>query len=411
MFIHWGLYAIPSRGAWTRSFERMTIEDYEPYFREFNPVNYDPREWAKLAKSTGQKYAVLTTKHHEGFCLFDSKLTDYKATNTLAGRDLVREFVDAFRSEGLAVGFYYSLVDWHHPDYPAYSDPYHPMRGNEDFKNRTHNFDRYVDYLHGQVKELLTNYGKIDIMWFDFSYDDMTGEVWKATELVNMVYSLQPDIIINNRLGANLKQPNPPIYAGDFATPEQVLPRDTIVDASGRPIPWESCMTLNRNWGYCASDKDYKTPKQVIRALVECVSKNGNLLLNVGPNAKGEIPAESVNILREVGEWMRKNGDSIYGCGPSVYPKPEWGRYTQKGNILYAHIYERAIGGINLRGLAGKVKKARLLADDSEIKVTGHKVHHHWNTEEYKEDAFIDFSGSHLPDDIDTVVELELFEE
>jgi len=286
MFIHWGLYAIPARGEWVRSHERLSIEDYQPFFQEFNPVNYDPRKWARVAKEAGMKYAVLTTKHHDGFCLFDSQLTDYKATNTPAGRDLVREYVEAFREEGLRVGFYYSLLDWHHEDYPAYGDRHHPMRDNQLYRDKKHDFSRYVEYMHGQVKELLTNYGKIDIMWFDFSYDDKIGEAWKATELVKMVRSLQPDIIIDNRLGGNIRSVNPEVYAGDFASPEQIIPPEGILDEAGNPIPWEACITMNNHWGYCAADKDFKTPKQIIRALVECVSKGGNLLLNVGPDAK-----------------------------------------------------------------------------------------------------------------------------
>ncbi|WP_051585792.1 alpha-L-fucosidase [Caldanaerobius polysaccharolyticus] len=405
MFIHWGLYAIPARGEWVRSHERLSIEDYHPFFQEFNPVNYDPRKWARVAKEAGMKYAVLTTKHHDGFCLFDSQLTDYKATNTPAGRDLVREYVEAFREEGLRVGFYYSLLDWHHEDYPAYGDRHHPMRDNQLYRDKKQDFSRYVEYVHGQVKELLTNYGKIDIMWFDFSYDDKIGEAWKATELVKMVRSLQPDIIIDNRLGGNIRSVNPEVYAGDFASPEQIIPPEGILDEAGNPIPWEACITMNNHWGYCAADKDFKTPKQIIRALVECVSKGGNLLLNVGPDAKGEIPEESLNILSEIGKWMKKNGESIYGCGRAELPKPEWGRYTKKGNKLYAHIFDRGIGPINLRGLKGKVKRARLLCDGSEVDIS-----EPWNATDYKDDAFLNLAVSGLPDDIDTVVELELSE-
>lgn len=403
MFIHWGLYAIPARGEWVRSYEEMSVDEYQQFFDEFNPVNYDPRQWARLAKTAGMKYAVMTSKHHDGFCLFDSKLTDYKATNTPAGRDLIAEFVEAFRAEGLKVGFYYSLLDWHHPDYPAYGDRHHPMRNNPAFADVQTDFSRYLDYMHGQVRELLTNYGKIDILWLDFSYDNMAGETWRATELIEMVHSLQPDIIVNSRLGGNIRSREPEIYAGDFATPEQILPPEGIVDEAGNPVPWEACVTLNNHWGYCATDRDYKSPKQVVRALVECVSKGGNLLLNVGPNARGELPPESVQILTEVGKWMRQNGESIYGCGKADLAKPEWGRYTQKGKYLYAHIYERGIGPINFRGLRGKIKRARLLADGSELKVGVP-----WNATEWREDAYINFPSAQLPDEWDTVVKLEL---
>jgi len=409
MFIHWGLYAIPARGEWVRSIEAISTEAYQPYFDEFNPSDYRPAEWAKLARQAGMQYAVLTAKHHDGFCLFDSQLTDYKSTNTPSGRDLVREFLDAFRAEGLKVGLYYSLLDWHHSDYPAYGDRQHPMRANPDYQGRPHNFSKYLDYFHGQVTELLSNYGQIDIIWFDFSYDDLTGEAWRATELVKKARSLQPDILIDNRLGASGEGNNkfgtrsPEIYAGDFACPEQIIPPEGLVDEAQQPVPWEACLTLNNHWGYCAADKDYKSAEQVIRALVECVSKNGNMLLNVGPNARGLIPAESVCVLEEVGAWLQRNAASIYGCGRADLPKPEWGRYTRKGNRLYAHIYERGIGPVNFRGLNGRIKKARLLADGSELQLA-----HSWMTADYAGDAFIEFPTSQLPDEIDTVVELEL---
>ncbi|MDF2944889.1 MAG: hypothetical protein K0S01_3747 [Herbinix sp.] len=402
MFLHWGLYAIPARGEWVRSQERISNEDYECYFNEFNPTRYDAREWAKAAKAAGMKYAVMTTKHHDGFCLFDTKWTMYNATNTPAGRDLIREYVEAFRAEGLKVGFYYSLLDWYHEDFPAYGDAQHPMRDNLEFKGKNHDFSKYIEYFHGQVKELLTNYGKIDIMWFDFSYQDMTGEKWEATKLIKMMRELQPDIIIDNRLGGNIKAEEPEIYAGDFASPEQIIPPLGIVNQQSMPLPWEACITLNNYWGYAAKDKDYKSTKQVIRALVECVSKNGNLLLNVGPNAKGEIPKESLSILADVGKWMEENGDSIYECGNAEYSKPEWGRFTKKGTKLYAHIYDRGIGQINLNGLNGKLGSARLLSDGSEISLSKQ-----WNTLDYPEDSFMDMSIK-LPDETDTVVELEL---
>lgn len=411
MFIHWGLYAIPARGEWVRSVERIPVEEYQPYFDTFDPYEYDPKKWAKLAKEAGMKYAVLTTKHHDGFCLFDSQLTDYKATNTPAGRDLVREYVDVFRAEGIKIGFYYSLLDWHHPDYPAYNDANHPMRGNEKVKDleEKKDFSRYVKYLHGQVRELLTNYGKIDIIWFDFSYGEMCGEKWGATELVKMARELQPGILIDNRLEGSgdsvgsIRTATPNFYAGDFDGPEQIIPPEGVVDVDGNPVPWEACLTLNDNWGYASKDKNWKTPEQVVRALVESVSKNGNFLLNVGPDARGNIPPESIAILKEVGRWMRANGKSIYGCAASELEKPEWGRYTQNGKLIYAHVYERGIGPTAIKGVAGKVKKARLLADGSEV-----KIEKPWNAGAYPEYTFIDFKSTKLPDEIDTVVELEV---
>ncbi|MGG7165249.1 alpha-L-fucosidase [Clostridium ihumii] len=405
MFIHWGLYAIPALGEWIRSQKNITIEEYEKYFNEFNPKNYNPKEYAKLAKRAGMKYAVMTAKHHDGFCLFDSKYTTYKSTNTKCKRDLIKEYVEAFRGEGIKVGLYYSLLDWHHEDYPAYGDRHHPMRNNEEFKYKTHKFENYVNYFHNQVRELLTNYGKIDIMWFDFSYDDMTGERWQATKLMKMVRDLQPHIIVDNRLDdkKNIKKANLSPYTGDFDSPEQIIPPKGVVDENGNKVPWEACITLNNNWGYSAFDKDFKSSKQIVRALVECVSKNGNLILNVGPDANGEIPKESSDILEEVGNWMKYNGESIYKCQASMYEKPEWGRYTQNEKNLYCHIYDRGIGYLNLNNLRDKVEFATLLKDGSEI-----EIDFPWMAEEFVKDAFLNLKTSKLPDEIDTVIKLKL---
>lgn len=403
MFIHWGAYAIPARGEWVKNKESLTDEAYQPYIDTFHPVNYDPRVWARAAKQAGMKYAVMTAKHHDGFCLFDSKHTDYKATNTPAGRDLVREYVEAFRSEGLKVGLYYSLLDWHHPDYPVAGDKHHPQRDAEACRARKGNLPGYVDYLHAQVRELLTNYGLIDILWFDFSYDHMKGEVWRATDLITMVRQLQPNVIVDNRLGGDIKAKEPEVYAGDFASPEQIIPPGGIINEVGEPLPWEACITLNDHWGYAAWDRNWKSPATVVRTLVECVSKGGNLLLNVGPTAKGEIPAESLRILAEVGEWMHAHGDSIYACGIAGLPKPEWGRFTRKGNRLYAHILDRGIGPINVRGQQSNVLRARLLADDSEL-----TLNRPWNVGDYPDDMFIVLPTAWLPDSRDTVVELTL---
>lgn len=409
MFIHWGLYAIPARGEWVRSVEEMPEEEYMPFFEEFDPVDFDPKKWARAAKEAGMKYAVMTAKHHDGFCLFDSALTDFKSTNTKAGKDLVREYLEAFREEGLKVGLYYSLLDWHHPDYPHYGDQNHPMRNCEAEKNVDRDFDRYLGYMHGQVKELCTNYGKLDIMWFDFSYGELRGEAWRATELINMVRSYQPDIIIDNRLEVSgegfgsIATDNPSVYAGDFVSPEQIIPPQGLKSESGRDLVWEACITMNDNWGYCAKDKNFKPASTIIKKLVECVSKNGNMLLNVGPDARGNIPNESLRILKEIGAWMRKNGDSVYGCKGSILPKPENGRITEKGNRLYYHVMENAIGGVPLYGITkDKVKAVRLLSDGSELKIADD-----WLVNNYPDIAFVNISNSpYLPDEIDTVVEV-----
>lgn len=411
MFIHWGIYAIPARGEWVRSVEEMPEEEYMSFFEEFDPIDFQPKKWAKAAKEAGMKYAIMTAKHHDGFCLFDSELTDFKATNTKAGKDLVKEYLEAFREEGLKVGLYYSLLDWHHPDYPHYKDQNHPMRNCEAQKDVDRDFNRYLDYMHGQVRELYTRYGKLDIMWFDFSYGELRGEAWRATELVNMVRSYQPDIIIDNRLEVSgegfgsLATDNPSVFAGDFVSPEQIIPPQGLKSESGKDLVWEACITMNDNWGYCAKDKNFKPASTIIKKLVECVSKNGNLLLNVGPDARGNIPEESLEILREIGIWMKKNSASIYGCKGSGLPKPENGRITGRGNKLYYHVMENAIGSVPLYGISKDlVKSVRLLSDGSELKVADN-----WIVNNYPDIAFVDISNSpYLPDAVDTVVEIEM---
>ncbi len=413
MFIHWGLYAIPARGEWVRSTERIPKEDYMEFFREFDPVDYDPKIWAKLAKEAGMKYVVLTAKHHEGFCLFDSQYTDFKSTNTKCGRDLVAEYVEAVRAEGLKVGLYFSLLDWYHEDYPHYGDQNHPMRDDPAYSNENRDFNRYLTFLHDQVREICTNYGKLDILWFDFSYGDLRGEAWKATELVKMVRSYQPDVIIDNRLEVSgegfgsLAAGNPTPFHGDFVSPEQIIPPHGLKDVNGKDLIWEACVTMNNHWGYCREDTCFKPASMLIKKLVECVSKGGNLLLNVGPDAKGNIPEESVKILGEIGKWMKKNGGSIYGCGKSGLEKPEWGRVTKKDNKLFFHVFENTVGPLPLPGVRKeKIQRVRMLSTGAYVPVSASWVHN-----DYPDITFVDLGPDPvLPDAADTVLEVTLKE-
>ena len=411
LFLHWGLYAIPARGEWVRSFERIPNEDYDPLMGQFDPTTCDMRAWMAAAKGAGMKYAVLTAKHHDGFCLFDSAYTDFKSTNAPAGRDFVREFLDAAREFGLRAGLYFSLIDWRHPDFPHYGDRNHPMRDDPSYSNEGRDFGRYLDFMHAQVRELCTNYGKLDLLWFDFSYDDMRGETWRATDLIEMVRSLQPHVIIDNRLEVSgegfgsLAACKPTPYHGDFVSPEQIVPPYGLRDAEGNPLIWESCVTMNNHWGYCANDHYYKPASMLIRKLVECVSKGGNLLLNVGPDATGRFPAESLAILKEIGAWMDKNGESVYGCGPATLDKPDWGRYTQKGGKLYAHVFENTVGPLPLFGVdKDRIQAVRRLADGSEVPISTSWVH-----SDYPELVFADLGPDPvLPDPVDTVLEVRL---
>ncbi len=367
LFIHWGIYSVAARHEWVKNRERITDEDYQKYFDHFDPDLFDPRLWAQEAKNAGMKYFVVTTKHHDGFCLWDSALTDYKAPNTPAKRDLIRPIVDAFRAEGLRVGFYHSVIDWHHPEFPV--DGLHPQRDDLAYREANKNRDiaKYREYLHGQTRELLTQYGKVDIMWFDFSYSKADwgwskgkgAKDWDAERLVRMVRELQPGIIIDDRLE----------IGGDIATPEQYQPRAWMTDSAGRPVVWEACQTLNGSWGYHRDNLDWKPVDMLVRMLIDTVSKGGNLLLNVGPNARGEFEPKAIERLRGIGEWMRLHSRSIYGCTASDFTPPPDCRYTQNGKRLYLHLFAWPFKHVHLDGLAGRVEFAQLLNDGSEIKM------------------------------------------
>lgn len=413
MFIHWGLYAVPARGEWVRSNERMPEEKYMPFFREFDPSAADPKAWVQAAKEAGMGYVILTAKHHDGFCLFDSELTDFKSTNTPMGRDIVREFLEAGREAGLKVGLYYSLIDWHHPDFPHHGDRYHPMRSDPAASNEERDFKRYLAYMHGQVKELCTRYGRLDVLWFDFSYNQLRGEAWRANELADMVRTLQPGILLNNRLEVSgegfgsLAQGEPAPCHGDFVSPERMVPPEGLFDPQGRPLYWETCTTMNHSWGYCAGDPWYKPASLLLKKLVECVSKGGNFLLNVGPDGNGRIPRQAMDTLKYLGQWMQINGESIRGCGPSGMEKPEWGRITRRENVLYLHIYENALGPLPLYGIpAEKIRAMRLLQDGREIPLSVSWVH-----SDYPDMAFADLGPDPvLPDGDDTVLKVLLEE-
>lgn len=366
LFIHWGLYALPARHEWVKNHEKLTDEHYQRYFDHFDPDLYDPVEWAKQAKRAGMRYAVITTKHHEGFCLWDTQLTDYKAPNTLAGRDLLREWVDAFRAEGLKIGFYHSLIDWHHPDFPV--DGLHPQRDDLAYRERAQNRDirKYAEYLHGQVRELLTNYGKIDVLWMDFSYTHLDWgwskgkgkEDWQSESLMRMIRELQPGILVNNR-----SQVDP-----DFHTPEQVQPRGWV-QVDGQRVTWEACQTLNGSWGYDRDNLNWKTPDLLVRMLVDSVSKGGNLLLNVGPTARGEFDPRAQTTLQSIGDWMYRHKRAIYGATQSELVAPPDCRFTQRGNRLYLHIFAWPMAAIHLDGLAERVEYAQFLHDGSEVQM------------------------------------------
>ena len=382
LFIHWGLYALPARHEWIKNMERIPEEKYQKYFERFNPDLYDPMEWAQKAKAAGMKYAVFTSKHHEGFCMWDTKVSDYKCTNTPAGCDLVKEYTDAFRACGLKVGFYYSLIDWHHPDFTI--DRLHPRRDDENAAqlNEGRDMKRYAKYMRDQVTELLTNYGKIDILWFDFSYPDSPGDKWpkgkgkadwESEELIKTARGIQPNLIIDNR--ADIEQ--------DLWTPEQYQPQTWLKhDETGELLTWEACQTFSGSWGYHRDESTWKSPEMLIRMLINTVSLGGNLLMNVGPTARGYLDARAVGALDVYANWMKYNSRSIYGCTmaePDLLPSlPPDCRFTQSADKkrLYLHMFAWPFAHIHLPGLGGKVAYIQFLHDDSELKFTEGEVRH-----------------------------------
>lgn len=371
MFIHWGLYALPARHEWVKYREKITDKEYNKYFNLFNPDLYNPREWAKKAKEAGMKYVVITTKHHEGFCLWDTKYTDYKATNTPYGKDLIKPLVEAFRAEGLRIGFYYSLIDWHHPDFPFdASHPPTPVDPKERAaENAKRDIKRYQAYMKNQLTELLTNYGQIDELFMDFSYPGKGGkgrEDWDSESLLKLVRKLQPNIIVNDRLDLNDTD-----WGWDYRTPEQFMPREWV-KVNGEKVPWETCQTFSGSWGYNRDEYSWKSVNQLIAMLIETVSKGGNLLLNVGPTARGVFDERAKERLAGIGAWMRYNSSSIYGCteAPDTFKKPDncLLTYNPQKKRLYIHVLQWPFKSLYLEDYKGKFKYAQLLNDDSEIK-------------------------------------------
>jgi len=337
MFIHWGLYSVRGRHEWVMENEGIPVSEYQKLADRFTPKPNAARDWAKLAKRAGQKYMVMTTKHHEGFCLFNTQYTDYCAPKQACGRDLVKEYVEAARAEGLRVGFYYSLMDWHHPD---------GAKCERDKQARK----RFVEYIHGQIRELMTNYGKIDILWYDVSWP-LSAKGWESKKMNQMVFSLQPDIIVNNRNKLE----------GDFSTPEQRI-------SAVRNKAWEACMTMNNSWGYHKADDDWKSPKTIVRNLISCARQGGNYLLNIGPKPDGSVPEESVRILTKVGKWMDTNGDTIYGADICQVRRSNYASFTRKGNTLFVHVHFWPGNDIAIAGLRRKVNSVKMHATGQEVK-------------------------------------------
>jgi alpha-L-fucosidase len=402
MFIHWGLYAIPAgewngttnHAEWIRTTAQIPLETYDEFLDDFNPVKFDAEAWVKMAKNAGMKYITITSKHHDGFGLFDSKTSDYDVMSTPFKRDILKELADACTKEGIKLCFYHSIMDWHHPDYL-------PRRGWEVGRSAEGaEFPRYIDYMKSQLKELLTNYGEIGVLWFDGEWED-TWTHEQGIELYDYIRSLQPNIIINNRVDKG-RQGMQGLTAegdfrGDFGTPEQEIP-DT-----GLPgVDWESCMTMNDHWGYNKHDDNWKSSEDLIRKLTDIASKGGNFLLNIGPKADGTFPQESIERLEAIGNWMEVNGASIYETSASPFENLEWGRVTQKkvgkNTRLYLHVFDwPGDGKLKLSGIRNKGVKVGLLSDPS-AQLTIERL----------EDALVLDVPLQSPDEINSVIFLDI---
>lgn len=417
MFIHFGAYSTLG-GQWKdqkntrrqvaeqiRDWAHIPEEEYQTAVKQFNPVKFDADQWVTIAKQAGMKYIVITTKHHDGFCLFDSKYTDYDVMSTPFKRDIMKELADACRRGGIKMCWYYSIMDWHHPDYT----PVRPWETNRSTEGAQ--FDRYFGFLKNQLNELATNYGKIGVMWFDGEWED-TWDHQHGQEVYDYLRKLDPDLIINNRVDRGRIGPGKFTgfgsmmngrtkeggFAGDFETPEQGIPKASL------GTDWETCMTMNHTWGYSKHDQDWKSTEDLIRKLVDIASKGGNFLMNVGPMGDGQFPPAIVERLEAIGAWMKVNGESIYGTSGSPFERPDWGRCTQKPlpggkTRLYLHVFSWPEDKLlTVAGLENKPSAAYLLSDSARtpLRVT------------QQGGATVIAVPAAAPDPIDTVIVLDI---
>jgi len=377
MFIHWGLYAVPAGeyngvkseriGEWIQDWGNIPREDYEKFAAEFNPEKFDAAEWVSLAKEAGMKYLVITSKHHEGFSMFDSAVSDYDIVDsTPYGKDPIAALSQECKKQGVKLCFYHSIMDWHHPSQYVEQDDRHRTAGSGQNKMIEGQKEEYVKYMKGQLRELVEKYDPA-VLWFDGEWVNWWTEP-DGKDLYNYCRSLKPSIIVNNRVGKGRQgmqgMNKGPDYAGDFGTPEQELP------ATGLPgVDWETCMTMNDTWGFKSYDENWKSTETLVRQLIDAASKGGNYLLNVGPTAEGLIPEASVTRLKEMGEWMKVNGEAIYGTSASPFEALEWGRATTKDNRIYLSVFDWPKGSLEVPLPEKEVTRAYLLADpEKELK-------------------------------------------
>ena len=364
LFVHWdhasaqglelswpmvgGLFALPKC-------QDVSVAEYERSARTFEPDAWEPRALAALARRAGMRYGVFTAKHHAGYAMYPTAQADWSVAASPCGRDLVREWVEALRAEGLRVGLYFSLSDWHHPDYPAFTDDSRPyLPGFSPPVPAPEQADRYRAFLRAQLRELLTGYGPIDVLWFDGGWERPPAW-WGSEELEAMIRGLQPDIWINDRLPG----------VGDFATPEQFVPPEPLGG------PWETCLTMNDSWGYVPTDTDYKSVRELVHTLCEVASRGGNLLLNVSPTGTGALPPEQLERLEGLAEWMALHGESILDTEPGLAPWQFYGPSTRRGNVVYLHLLLRPYATVSVRGVpVRRVREVRVLGPGRPLEFT-----------------------------------------
>jgi alpha-L-fucosidase len=363
MFIHWGHV---SQQGWELSWplvgglkvlpgcQDVPAATYHAGARHFAPRPGSPRAWLERAKRAGMRYAVFTAKHHDGFAMYDTQVSDFSVARADYAGDLVREYVEAARGLGLGVGLYFSLSDWHHPDYPAFADGHRPYRFGMVPRPSAAEWARYTEFLFAQVRELLSSYGRIDLLWFDGGWE-RSAEEWRARELEQMIRTLQPEIRINDRLPG----------VGDFDTPEQFIPPEPP------PRAWETCLTMNGSWGWNPTDRDYKSARALVHALCEVAGRGGNLLLNVSPMGDGTLPPEQIERLDAIAGWMAAYGESILDTEPGLAPWQFYGPSTRKPGRLFLHLLSRPYDSVSVRGLPiRRVRRVRELASGRELPIS-----------------------------------------
>ncbi|MEX0749849.1 MAG: alpha-L-fucosidase [Dehalococcoidia bacterium] len=364
MFVHWGhssqqgielSWPLAGGHAALPNCTEVSVEQYHSSAATFDPRAYDPADWARRAKRLGMQYAVFTAKHHDGYAMYDTKASDFSVMHSPCGKDIFRMFCDAMRAEGIRIGVYFSLIDWHHPDYPAFEETDKPYVFAKWRQPSAEQWARYTEFMFAQVRELLTDYGRIDVIWFDGGWERSIPQ-WRSIELETMIRELQPEILINDRLPG----------VGDFTTPEQFVPPQPLDRA------WETCLTINESWGYNPSDTEFKSARRLIHTLCEVAGKGGNLLLNVSPMGDGRLMPELVERLDVIEAWLRRNGESITGTAPGLEPWQWYGPSTRRDNVTYAHLLMRPYDDVTVRGVRiNRVRSVRALSNGAKVAFSG----------------------------------------